>query len=183
MNKIILLTIGITCTLLAALGIVWFTRAGSMPKTHLAVNTSLIPVDPETYASLSATKTTFDPQAELPSQNDPGRPFIVPGKIHINKQLDALDKSEADAIEKSALDYINKIIPPANKLKSFRAESKIELSPDLKLAKYTLRVYEQQSFRNQSGGFGYAIILKKTENEWSIIDARGQFLFRDIWQR
>ena len=82
--------------------------------------------------------------------------------------------NEPRIIEKPALDYINKIILPIDKLKSYAANANILLSSDGKFAEYTLRLYYELP-NYEYGCIEYTLILKKTGNVWAIINALGRF--------
>ena len=180
MSKILLIAIGIICAVLITAGMLWYNHLSALPRERLSVSTQLMPADPEEATSLSTAKTTFDPQAVMPDAGAPITPFIIPGRIYLNQYRDTLTVDQSRAIENPALDYINKIIKPADKAIGIRAEAQIKLTADSRTAKYTLRIYQKQSDRNSIGGFGYNLILRKTGAGWAIIDVRGNFIFRQI---
>ena len=178
MTRALLIVIGILCALMITAGMLWYNHLNALPRERLIVSTQLTPADPEEAASISAAKTTFDPQAELPGADITAKPFIIPGRINMNQYRGAMSDAEPRTIERLALDHINKTIKPADRAMGINAEAQIKLSADCLTAKYTIRIYQKQPDRNSAGGFGYNLILRKTNAGWAIIDARGHFNFR-----
>jgi len=98
MTRALLIVIGILCALMITAGMLWYNHLNALPRERLIVSTQLTPADPEEAASISAAKTTFDPQAELPGADITAKPFIIPGRIYLNQYRDTLtvDQSRAD---------------------------------------------------------------------------------------
>ena len=174
MNRTILIIIGILCTVITAVGIMWYNA----PQKHLFVSTSIIRLSGDEDTSLSTTPNTFDPKSELQSKNLFIRPFLIPEESY--NSYNTTELRELQIIEKHALDYINKIISPDEKLKSYGARADIELSSDSKVTKYTLYLYNDKPIGDEVGGIVYTLILKKINDSWAIINTLGRSSFRVV---
>lgn len=181
MKKYALLIPGIAGSLLISWGIIAYQSISTEVKERLYSNTHLFQLDASEETLLHQTKATLDPQEEFPENNNQP-PFIISGRIYMNQYQSILSKKEPQDIEQLSLNYINKMIEPAYRGKGIKALAKIEFSSDIKLAKYTIRIYEKQPPINESGGFGYTLILKKNGTLWDIIEAKKRFCFLSTWK-